>query len=236
MTSNHTLIQLFNGCDDGSRTKSTPDSVPDHCNSEQVLRDSGFAIETIPASGWPWNPAAKMHNAYLGLDPLRALRVLFTRRKATIVCAHLESGLLILLLRRLLGFRPPVVIWEVPWSPGWGYRDIISRLAIPRADCCVVFSSNQIKMLQDRYGRETPVAFIPFCIDTEFYRPMPAPAGVTPYVFSCGLDAGRDFDVLLDVAARVPGHIMIKASRTFALDQDAYPNVAVSREHLRGCL
>lgn len=232
MTSSDTLIQLFNGRDDGSRAKPSPDSEPRHRNAEQVLRDNGFFVETIPTFGWPWNPAAKLHNAYLGVDPLRALRVLFTRRKAAVVCAHLESGLLILLLRRLLGFRPPVVIWEVPWSPGWKYREIVSRLAIPRADCCVVFSSNQINMLHDRYGKDIPIVFIPFCIDTDFYRPMPAPDGIEPYVFSCGFDAGRDFDTLLDVAARIPGRVMIKAARSFALDQDAHPNVTVSREHL----
>lgn len=226
------LVQMFNGRGDVGQSKSPPDSKPCHHNAEQVLRDNGFAVETIPTYGWPWNPAAKMHNAYLGVDPLRALRVLFTRRKAAVVCAHLESGLLILLLRRLFGFRPPVVIWEVPWSPGWKYRDIVSRLAIPRADFCVVFSSNQIKLLHDFYGKNIRVALIPFCIDTDFYRPMPAPDRGELYVLSCGLDAGRDFDILLGIADQISSAITIKAGRSFALDQSAHPNVTVLCEHL----
>ena len=232
MTSSETLIQLFNSCGDGSGGKIEIGSEPSHRRFEHVLRDFGFAIETIPSHDWPWNPAAKMHNAYVGLDPLRAIRVLFTRRKALIVCAHLESGLLILLLRRLLRFHPPVVIWEVPWSQGWTYREIVSRLAIPRADCSVVFSSNQIQMLRSLYGEQTPVAFIPFCIDVDFYRPMPRPAGVEPYVFSCGLDAGRDFGLLLEVSANIPGRIVIKTGRDFTLDQGVYSNVTVSHERV----
>ena len=197
-----------------------------------MLENSGFVAETIPAHDWPWNPAAQMHNAYLGLDPLRAVRVLLTRRKAAIVCAHLESGLLILLLRRLFRFRPPVVIWEVPWSPAWTYREIVSRLAISRADCCVVFSSSQIKMLHDAYGHDKPIVFIPFYIDTNFYRPMPRPTGVEPYVFSCGLDAGRDFDILLKVSANIPGRIMIKTGRNSISQQVAPSNVDIICDHL----
>lgn len=232
MTSHHHIIQLFNVHDHGSSAELALDSGPTHLGFEQVLENSGFVAETIPPYGWPWNPAARMHNAYLGLDPLRAVRVLLTRRKATIVCAHLESGLLILLLRRLFRFRPPVIIWEVPWSPGWTYREIVSRLAISRADCCVVFSSSQIEMLHNAYGRDKPIVFIPFYIDTDFYRPLARPPGVEPYVFSCGLDAGRDFDILLEVSSNIPGRIMIKTGKDRVLQEAAPSNVDIVRDHL----
>lgn len=232
MTLHHKIIQLFNVHGDESSTELAPDSGPSHIGFEQVLENSGFVAETISPYTWPWNPAARMHSAYLGLDPLRAVRVLLTRRKVAIVCAHLESGLLILLLRRLFRFRPPVVIWEVPWSPGWTYREIVSRLAISRADCCVVFSSSQIKTLHDNYGYDKSIIFIPFYIDTDFYRPLPRPAGVEPYVFSCGLDAGRDFDILLDVSANIPGRILIKMGRDSMASQAVPSNVSVVRDHL----
>ncbi len=232
MSTPRRLVQLFNAGHHRSRPDPAPDSAPNHLRFERELEAAGFAVETIPAYGWPWNPAARMHNAYLGLDPLRALKVLLTRRRAAIVCAHLESTLLILLLRRLCHFRPPIVIWEVPWSPGWAYRERVSRLAIPRADCSVVFSSSQIQLVRSVYGQHTPVVFLPFCIDVEFYRPLPKVPGVRPYILSCGMDPGRDFAILLDVSGAIPADITIKAGRTFAPNRSTPANVTITRDHM----
>ncbi len=220
------LVQLFNACRQERVAERPEADVPRHQRSESVLADAGFAIETIPAYGWPWNPAARMHNAYLGLDPLRALHVLLRRRDAAVVCAHMESALLILLLRRVLRFRPPVVIWEVPWSAGWRYRALVSRLAIPRADCSVVFGSSQIGLLRSTYGTAAKAAFIPFCVDTAFFRPMPGPAGTERYILSCGLDSGRDFGTVLQAVAGVPAPVTIKAG-SLTVDPATHPTVTL---------
>ena len=235
MTSRHTLVQLFNARSSRDEGEISADMRPNHQFFEYVFSEAGFEVDTVPAYDWPWNPAARMHNAYLGLDPLRALRILLTHRSAAIVCAHLESALLLLLLRRLLRFRPPVVIWEVPWSPGWTFREVASCLAIPRADCCVVFSSNQVKMLQARYGRKVNVAFVRFCIDTNFYRPLPGRLSNVPLVLSTGLDPGRDYGILLDIAPYIPGQVLIKTGRDVTLEPGKRGNVTISREHLSYC-
>jgi glycosyltransferase involved in cell wall biosynthesis len=228
------IVQLFNGGDrpETWEQEQKRESEPDHLRAQGTLTEMGLDAEIIGAFGWPWNPLAKRHNAFLGLDPLRALRVLLTRRKAAMVCAHMESAVIILLLRRLFRFRPPVVIWEVPWSPGWAYRERVARLAIPRAACAIVFSSNQIELVRQAYGPRSSVMFVPFCVDVDFYRPQPGIDSRPASILSCGLDAGRDFDVLLEASKDLPASVTIKAGRSLAIDQRAYPNVTLRTDYL----
>ena len=214
------VVQLFNGGRGGNRApRQTIEFNPQ-------LTEAGFELISIQPYRWPLNPLARMHNAYRGLDPLRSLGVLIRERKADLICAHLESAVVILLLRRIFGFRVPVLIWEVPWSPGWRYREVISRLAIPRADHCVVFSSNQLDLLYDTFGHNVAATCVPFCVDTDFFQPQPLPDRNSRYVWSCGLDVGRDFEVLLEASKGVNANFRIKASRKLGLAPDAFPNVS----------
>lgn len=224
------LIRLYNGGGGGPPTE--PDMSPNPQRELSVLENAGFSIETIEPFSKPWNPAHNMHNAFRGLDPLRAMRVLLTRRKTDIVCAHMESACVRLLLRWIFGFKAPVVIREIPWSPGWAFRERIARLTLPRADRAVVFSSNQIELTRAAYGDQTRVAFIPFCVDLAFYYPQPFSGDTQPYVFSCGLDAGRDFGTLLEASRGLSARVMIKADKSFRLDAAQYPNVTLKSNHL----
>lgn len=220
------VVQLFNGGSGGDRRpRQTTEINPQ-------LADSGFELNTIQPFGWPLNPFARMHNAYRGIDVLRSLRVLVEERKADLICAHLESAVVVLLLRRIFGFRVPVLIWEVPWSPGWRFREIVSRLAIPRADHCVVFSSNQLDLLRDTFGDKIAATCVPFCVDTNFFRPQSLPDPNARYVWSCGLDVGRDFDVLLEASKGVDAHFRLKMSKRMDLSADAFPNVSEENGYL----
>lgn len=206
-----TVIQLFNaGSARGSRRLAS-DGV-----ARNAFQSHGLEVEVWTPHRWPWNPFAKMHNAYCGLDPLRALKVLLTARKADLICAHLESSFLILLLRRLFCFRVRVLIWEMPWSPGWRFRETVARLALPRAEGCVVFGRNQIHLIHREYGNEVRVFFQLFHTDTELYSPRPGTSSARKIVWSCGLDAGRDFSVLLEASKHVDALFRIKAARLHA--------------------
>ena len=226
------IVQLFNGGANNSRPKQENDTAPNHTREQRVLEEAGFEVETLDPFGWPWNPAANRHNAFRGLDPLRALRVMLARRKAALICAHMESAVVLLLLRRLFRFRPPIVIWEVPWSPGWGYRNLISRLAIPRADCSVVFGTNQIDLLRRAFGTGTRLRFLPFCVDVDFFRPQPPSGTQTPYVFSSGFDVGRDFKVLLEASRGIPAPFIIKCGKALNINVNQHPNVTEFKEYL----
>jgi glycosyltransferase involved in cell wall biosynthesis len=215
-----TVIQLFNG---GAAPETQPDRLGEIAN--QAFQDAGLKVRTLPPHRWPWNPFARMHNAFRGLDPLRTLRVLLSCRKADLICAHLESGVLLLLARRIFRFKVPLLIWEVPWSPGWRYREIVTRLAVPRAQGCVVFSSNQIGLIHEKYGPDVPVFLQPFHTDTEFYSPRPGADSQCKIVWSCGLDSGRDFAVLLEASRDMDAIFRIKAPKNVNAPAADYPNV-----------
>lgn len=225
------LIQLFNSANTKKSVGKT-EAAPNHLWGEVELREQGFDVITVPTFSWPLNPAARFHNAFCGLDPLRALRILITRRRATIVCAHLESSLIILLLRRILLFHPPVIIWEVPWSPGWTYRETISRLAISRADCSIVFGSNQITSLKSLYGQDVPVEFVPFCVDTEFFKSAEDRVEDGNYLFSTGLDLGRDFSLIVDALDGTDIPAVIKIARNAEVPIDRGRNIKIIRDYL----
>jgi len=225
------VVQLFNPSR-FTKQKPTDSREPLHLRHQHRLEAAGFEMETISAYGFPWNPFRRSHYTYQGLDLLRALRVILTRRSAALVCAHMESALFVVLLKKVFGFSPPVVIWEVPWSPGWRFREMVAKLAIPRADGAVVFGSNQIELLQNAYGKDLRIFFIPFYVDVDFFKPMETHQRDVPTVFSCGMDAGRDFDVLLRATAGLDLQVKIKAGEPIACDPARHPNVSILRGFL----
>ncbi len=207
----------------------------DHSAAARVFREvfeaAGLDFEIISPGRFPWNPFARMHNAYAGLDPLRALRVLAFRRRAMAIVGYTESPtLLLLLLRRLLRFRPPVLLWEVSWSAGWKYRDWLCRRTIPYADRAVVYSSNQLALLARTYRPPPRGVFQPMAMDLDALRPVP---GSASHILSVGLDAGRDFGVLLQATRGMDVPVRIKAGRTpVRLDPTAHPNVELIERFL----
>ncbi len=201
-----------------------------HC-LPPLLPGSGLQAQVLPILPWPWNPLAQRHEAFGGLDLLRALRVLFTQRSVALVCAHFESAVVILLLRRWLRFRPPVVIWEVPWSPGWRYREWLCRLVLPKADFSVVYSSNQIELVRQTYGARTAVAFVPFCVDLDFFQPQPGATAKARHILSTGLDVGRDFDVVLRATQGLDVSLCLK-THARAISADRQGEVTLLTGHL----
>jgi len=197
----------------------------------EVFDAAGLDFEIIPPSRFPWNPFARMHNAYAGLDPLRALRVLFTRRRALAIVGYTESPtLLLLLLRRLLFFRPPVLLWEVSWSVGWAWREWLCRRTIPHADRAIVYSSNQLALLDRLYRPRPHGVFQPMAVDLEEFHPLPAEAH---HILSVGLDAGRDFGLLLTATKGMDVPVRIKAGRTpVRFEPSEHPNVELIERFL----
>ncbi len=197
-----------------------------------ALAAAGFQVQTIRPFGWPWNPFARMHNAFRGLDPLRTIYVLLRCRNVALVCGHLESCALLLFLRRVFFFRPPILVWEVPWSPGWRYREAVSRLALPRADGAVVFSTSQIELVQKHFRHDLETIFVPFCVDTEFYSPQTRSPMQDAYIWSCGLDEGRDFETILEASKATQARFLIKAGSFLKVRGEQYPNVTFEKGHL----
>ncbi len=214
-----------------------PGEGPDPFWIEREFEAAGLMFQTIDPNPRPWNPAAGKHGAYQGIDPLRALSVLLTKRKAALILTGSESPSLVLLaLRRLLFFRPSIVIWELSWSPGWKFRDWLCRRTVPWADRTIVVGTNQIELTREAFGARARPVFMPLYVDSEFFRPLPPsapPPGQPPYIVSVGLDAGRDFRLLMDATRDLGVVLTIKAGRyKIPLDKTVHPHVEVIERYL----
>jgi glycosyltransferase involved in cell wall biosynthesis len=201
---------------------------------DAAFAEAGLDYVVIPPNRRPWNPFAGVHAAYEGVDPLRALRLLLTRRRVAAVVTFTESPALVLAwLRRVLLYRPPVILWEVPWSAGWAYRAWLGRMTVPRVDRVVVCGSNQLELLRQVYGRTEGNAFLPSHVDVDFFHPMPRDPAGTPGVLSVGFDAGRDFAILAEATKGLDVPVTIKAGRhPIALDLSVHPNLELIERYL----
>jgi len=219
-----------------ARSARTEDG-PDLYIGDRMLKQAGFEVELIDPGGRPWNPFSGRHGAYQGLDPLRALKILVRRRHAAIIVAGGAGGestiFFLLLLRRLFRFKPPLVVAEMAWSEGWKYRDALNRFVIPRADCVIVRGTNQVIEARRIYGPSICAVFVPFGIDVDYFQRQGS-GGSQPYVFSSGLDAGRDFTVLARALRGLDVGMKIKSSADENLPFNAqeFPNVEIVKKRL----
>ena len=181
-----------------------PDEFPDLSDALVYLEEHGITVAIEESLGWPWNPLAKMHEFYSGIDPLRALRVAArTRRYDAILCIGDATAFVPLWLRRLFGLRTPILLVDPAVSPGYPRRKRLQNYVIPRVECVVVYGRVQIGHLAREYGESVNVSFLYHRGDTDFYRPPDSPSVLTnPYIFSIGLDESRDFDTLAAAARR----------------------------------
>jgi len=83
---------------------------------------------------FPLNPLARRGSFYAGWDLVRAFCVLMLSRKVDLMVAVGESNIaVILLLRRILRFKPRVVLREVSgWE--WPKRDRVADFVRPAVD------------------------------------------------------------------------------------------------------
>ncbi|HET7883637.1 MAG TPA: glycosyltransferase family 4 protein [Acetobacteraceae bacterium] len=176
------------------------------------------------------NPLAARGTVLAALDPLRALRVVVSHRRADIVVSVFESAALPLsLLRSITRFRVPVVLWDLGLGGAWRLREHILDWVVPRVQGIFVLSASQKDHIETHWGRRHGVEILGHSIDTEFFRPteFPSPASI----LAVGEDIGRDFATLLAAAPGIDASIILKTRRVPA--GEALPrNVTVVRERV----
>jgi glycosyltransferase involved in cell wall biosynthesis len=77
----------------------------------------------------------------------------------------------LLLLRRLVGFTTPIVLWDIAPDDRWRLRTRLQDFVVPRLDGLMVLSSMQPAYIARRWSSRVPVTVIGHHIDTGFYRP-----------------------------------------------------------------
>ncbi len=197
---------------------------PDLEKTYRILAAEGWSTTRLDVMRRPWNPLARAHGVLGAIDPVRALRVLlFHRNTDLVICFFESSALLILLLRRLLGFRGRVVIYDIGVAGGWRLRTEILRLVVPRADRLLPLGSAQASgliALGAPPGRVQPVL-------TSTYPDFYAAATDRPdgYVLAVGDDASRDYETFLAACAGLGRRVIIR-SRLVQADP-AMPHVSI---------
>jgi glycosyltransferase involved in cell wall biosynthesis len=215
----------------GYRAAHTPGSGPDPRDLEQLLAAQGIDLVTIDPTGRPFNPLAGRHPMLEGMDLWRALRVmLFERHADLVVSVNDGAATPLILLRRLFGFRVPIVLVDLSPAEQWRIRRWVQDFVIPRLDGVLVVPSSQVAYIAQRWSNSVPVEVVGVLIDTDFFRPTADPPG--DYIFSIGEDRGRDFPTLLAAMDDVPADLWLRTSRQLRPETATMKNVRVLRERV----
>jgi glycosyltransferase involved in cell wall biosynthesis len=187
-----------------------PGSPPPRFGIADAFERIGFAAEVLDVNDASRNPFAGCASLFASIDPWRAAKVLFRRRKAYAVISYYQSGALLLLaLRRVAGFKPLVVIVDVGDDSNWPLRARIVAYCLKRADAVFSFARDQTGYLAQRYPG-AHVQFLPQQIDTEFFTPS---GGEGDYVLSIGNDLSRDYETLLAAVSGLDVPVVLRTDR-----------------------
>jgi glycosyltransferase involved in cell wall biosynthesis len=193
----------------------------------QALERCGFHVAFLDVNDKPWNPLAGRPSLFSSIDPLRAACVLFGHRNAFAVLSYYQSGvLLVLALRRLLAFKPPVVIVDIGDDIGWRIRARIVEFCLARADAVFTFASEQAEYLRGKY-RTNRVHFIAQQVDTVFFSPRTQDVGEC--ILAVGADVSRDYDTLQQAVVGLGAPVVLRTTLVTE-DPKRHPNLKVISE------
>jgi glycosyltransferase involved in cell wall biosynthesis len=191
--------------------------------------------------------AVRLGGEYSG-DFARVLASLAELNRSDVVFSTVDTvGIPLALLGRLGRVKPPVVYAAIGLPERLAQlRGLAARRlfvdAFRRLHAVVAYGWGEVEELRAWLGPGAPrVEFVPFGVDTEYFRPVADPA-LEDDVVSVGADPRRDFALLLELARRLPDRsFRIVASADNAHGLDVRPanvrlEVDVPFERVRECL
>jgi glycosyltransferase involved in cell wall biosynthesis len=198
-----------------------PGTCPDPVILFRLLADKYDIDVEIIDPVLPKNlPILKRHTVYRGVDPIRALKILFLRRKVDLVVGVFESSLVVLsLLRRLMSFKPKLVMWDITPDEVWKPRKWLQNIAVPRLDRLLVLSKNQIPYLTRRWGVGERSIAIWQHVDTDFYQPEEFNSDGP--ILAIGDDHGRDWPTLIEALAPLDVDLVVKTKAKLVVPSGA---------------
>ncbi|ART53143.1 hypothetical protein CBP34_17805 [Acidovorax carolinensis] len=185
-----------------------------------LANNHGIDVELIDPGVPKWIPLVHRHPIYRGLDPVRAIKVLFGRRKVDVVISVFESSATVLsFLRSLIPFKPKLIMWDIAPDEVWRPRRLLQNLTVPRVDNILLLSSQQQSYLEARWHAGDKAKMIWQSVDTDFYQPEPAqPQGP---VLAIGDDHGRDWPTLIEALAPLDIELVLKTRSKVELPEGA---------------
>lgn len=209
------------------RRSYVPDEFPDPLRLDSELAALGIRSSVIDPHSRPLNPFAGMASLLQSLDPLRALRILTFNRRADFIISVFEGAALpLLLLRRIMFFRPRIILWDIALTEDWRLRRRILDFVVPRCDGIMVLNSSQLRYIKSNWRPNGPIVVIGHRVDTKFFHPMGFIEGGP--ILAVGDDTGRDFDTLVKAMAGLPARLELKTRRQVA----PADNVSIIRERI----
>lgn len=137
------------------------------------------------------------------------------------ICFFESAALLILMARRILGFRGRVIIVDLG-MPDWKPRRMILDWVVPRADAILPYTAAQAQVIRNNWPNAGLIYPVQAQVDTEFFTEAPdQPDGP---VLAIGDDWSRDYDTLLAAAPSIPHRIAVRSRK---LRSARPPNVEV---------
>ncbi len=213
------------------RLRHVPGSEPDPMAIYRAMAAAGVDVELMDPNPRPWNPLFGLHPVYMGLDPLRAFKVLTSRRQVDVVVSVFESSLVVTsLLRRPFGFRPAVAMWDIAPDEEWKVRQRIQDIVVPRVDRIFLLGSAQRAYIERKWGAGARCRVVWQHVDAEFYRPR-APELRGP-ILAIGDDHGRDFDTLIAAVAELDVDLVIKTRRPLDIPAGCRARIRQIKERL----
>lgn len=208
----------------------TQGGAPDPNRERQILAENGVQSVLYDRGNFPWNPFAKSHILYAGLDPLRALRImLFERNSDLVLCIFENTAFFLCLLRHLFRFKPKIVLMEVN-GRGWRPRDLILDVVMPRVDHVIVLTRQQADYVRTAYRTNREPAVLDWVVDELFYTPQ---RGYDQgYILAVGEDSSRDFETLIAACAKIDRPLVLKTGRDVVVPASMLDRVRIVRDRL----
>jgi glycosyltransferase involved in cell wall biosynthesis len=209
----------------------TPGTQPDPFDQWQQLSQYGVDVETVHPTPWPLNPWAGQHSFYQSIDPYRALKTLLFRRNYHLVIVAQDGGAAILvMLRRLLRFKTPILVWDLSPATSWRLRQHMQDLILPRVDGILALHSAQVPYIVERWGPHIPVSVTGYSIDTDFWHPRHSEPA--EHILSVGDDPGRDYLTLITAMQGIRSKLVIRTRQVVPLNPAMKTSIRVATGRL----
>lgn len=204
---------------------------PDKLSGIEYIKHFSIIPVLIDPYKFPLNPFISWHSLYSGFDILRSLRILLTLNEYDVVLSVGESSaLLLLLLRRIIGSKRPVLIWDPALDFQWKMRKKVLEMVLPKADKVLLVGTNQKRFLEQRYGSKCKTEVIYHWVDSDFYRPYDKNTG--NYIFSIGNDISRDFQTLINAVNGLSLKSIIKTDKHGLKEHALQSNITCFNERV----
>ena len=207
-----------------------PDSY-EEMDGLSVLPDKGVQTTVLDPMPYPLNPFLRRGSLLSGMDALRTLRLLGMYGGIDVVVSIGESSCFwLVMLKRLLGLRKPIVIVDPALGPDYPSRKRVQDWVLPYVEKVIVYGTVQCDYIAREYGDRVQAAFLHHRIGTEFFDPartISQPAGEGP-ILSVGGDISRDFETLCQAVTDL--HVKTAIYTRKPVRTEIPQNVSIHRE------